>query len=82
MDIEALRQRAGLTREILAQHLDISETSIRNWEGGRTEPTMTPSKYVVILEILKCTPAEFANATQVSLQQRINKKPGRPRKDI
>jgi DNA-binding transcriptional regulator YiaG len=79
MDIEALRIRAGLSREELAEALDISEASIRNWEGGRTEPTMNPSRYAIILEILKCTPHELADATDLSMQQRRSKKPGRPK---
>ncbi len=80
MDMEALRERAGLTRSEVADKLEISETSVRNWETGRTEPTMTPQKYRDLLEILQCTPKELAVASETSLSQRHKRKPGRPRK--
>ncbi len=82
MDMEALRERAGLTRAEVADRLGISETSVRNWETGRTEPTMTPQKYLDILGILKCTPEELAVASDKSISQRHKRKPGRPRKII
>lgn len=82
MDMEALRERAGLTRFEVAYQLGISETSVRNWETGRTEPTMTPQKFLEILGILKCTPEELAVASDKSISQRHKRKPGRPRKVI
>ena len=80
MDMEALRERAGLSRAEVAEKLEISETSVRNWETGRTEPTMTPQKYVEILGILQCSPEELAVASEKSISQRHKRKPGRPRK--
>ena len=82
MDMEALRERAGLTRAEVAKQLGISETSVRNWETGRTEPTMTPQKYLETLDILKCSPEELAVASDKSISQRHKRKPGRPRKVI
>ncbi len=80
MDMEAIRERAGLTRAEVANRLEISETSVRNWETGRTEPTMTPQRYQELLQILQCTPKELANASEMSLDRRQKLKPGRPRK--
>ena len=80
MDMEALRERAGISRAKVAEKLEISETSIRNWETGRTEPTMTPQKYVEMLRILQCSPEELAVASETSISQRHKRKPGRPRK--
>ena len=82
MDMEALRERTGLTRAEVAYRLGISETSVRNWETGRTEPTMTPQKFLEILDILKCSPEELALASDKSISQRHKRKPGRPRKFI
>lgn len=82
MDMEALRERAALTRAQVADKLGISETSVRNWETGRTEPTMTPQKYLDILEILKCTPLELAVASDRSISQRHKRRPGRPKRII
>jgi DNA-binding transcriptional regulator YiaG len=82
MDMEALRERAGLTREDVATALEVSETSIRNWETGRTEPTMTPTKYLKALALLHCTPEELAAAVEKSLSQRHKRRPGRPKKKV
>jgi len=82
MDLEALRERAGLTRAEVAVRLTISETSVRNWETGRTEPTMTPNKYLEALRLFQCTPEEMATASQKSMNQRHKRKPGRPKRLI
>ena len=78
MDIQFLRERAGLSRAEVAFKLAISETSVRNWETGRTEPTMTPKKYLVVLKLFECTPEELANASEKSVNQQNKRKPGRP----
>lgn len=80
MDMEALRNRVGLTREQVAQILEVSETSIRNWETGRTELTTTPKKYLEVLRLFQCTPEELAVASDKSMNQRSKRKPGRPKK--
>jgi len=81
VDIQALRERAGLTRADIAVKLDISETSVRNWEAGRTEPTMTPQKFLELLRLLNSTPEELAAATENSMNNRRKSKPGRPKLD-
>lgn len=80
MDMQVLRERAGLSRAEVAFRLAISETSVRNWEAGRTEPTMTPKKYWDTLRLFKCTPEELAEASEKSINQRHKRKPGRPRR--
>ncbi|ARV62293.1 transcriptional regulator [Nostocales cyanobacterium HT-58-2] len=80
MDMQVLRERAGLSRAEVAFRLAISETSVRNWEAGRTEPTMTPKKYLEALRLFKCTPEELAAASEKSINQRHKRKPGRPRR--
>ncbi|KAF3887765.1 MULTISPECIES: helix-turn-helix domain-containing protein [Nostocales] len=80
MDMQVLRERAGLSRAEVAFRLAISETSVRNWEAGRTEPTMTPKKYLEALRLFKCTPEELAGASEKSINQRHKRKPGRPRR--
>jgi DNA-binding transcriptional regulator YiaG len=80
MDMEALRERAGLTRFDVAMALEVSETSVRNWETGRTELTTTPKKYLEVLSLFQCTPEELAAASDKSLNQRSKRRPGRPKK--
>ncbi|MGH1393521.1 MAG: helix-turn-helix domain-containing protein [Trichormus sp.] len=80
MDMQVLRERAGVSRAEVAFRLAISETSVRNWEAGRTEPTMTPKKYLEALRIFKCTPEELAIASEKSINQQHKRKPGRPKR--
>jgi transcriptional regulator with XRE-family HTH domain len=40
MNLRALRKRAGLIIRNVARELKCSESSIRNWEKGRTTPMM------------------------------------------
>ena len=80
MDMLVLRERAGLSRAEVAFRLAISETSVRNWEAGRTEPTMTPKKFLDALRLFKCTPEELAQASEKSINQRHKRKPGRPKR--
>ncbi|MEY3867689.1 MAG: helix-turn-helix domain-containing protein [Microcoleaceae cyanobacterium] len=82
MDMEAIRERANLSRAEVAEKLSISETSVRNWETGRTEPTMTPQKFLEALRLFQCTPEELALASDKSLNQRHKRKPGRPKRIV
>jgi len=82
MDMQALRERAELTRTEVAYKLGVSETSVRNWERGRTEPTMTPQKYLGALNLFQCTPEELAAASEKSINQDHKGKPGRPKRIV
>ncbi|WP_414644178.1 helix-turn-helix domain-containing protein [Allocoleopsis sp.] len=78
--MEALLASAGITREALAESLQMSETTIRNWIGGRTEPTLTPSKYETLLTLLRCSPSQLSEACRESMLNRQKGRPGRRRK--
>lgn len=39
ISLEAARVNAGLTQKELAEKLGVSNTTIVNWEKGKTEPT-------------------------------------------
>jgi len=80
MDMQELRERADLSRTEVAYKLGVSETSVRNWERGRTEPTMTPQKYLEALTLFRCTPEELAAASEKSINQEHKGKPGRPKR--
>lgn len=38
--LPAARQIAGITQQELAKVLSVSETTVWNWENGRSEPTI------------------------------------------
>ena len=55
--IKAYRQRAGLTAEQLAKELEISKSSVRNWECGLTRPDL--EFLFRMFSILDVEPNEF-----------------------
>ncbi len=50
-----LRVQQFLTQKELADALEVTETTVRNWESGRSIPKLTPAQYKKLLEILKIT---------------------------
>ena len=55
-----LRERANLTQMKLAVALDVSITTISEWENGKTEPRL---KHVrLLIEVLGCTFEELCEA--------------------
>jgi DNA-binding XRE family transcriptional regulator len=41
MNIEHLRKSAGLSQECVARQLGVSRNTVKNWEDGVTEPTIS-----------------------------------------
>jgi DNA-binding transcriptional regulator YiaG len=54
-----LRVQRFLTQQQLADTLGVTETTIRNWEAGRSQPKLSPAQYKKLLEILQITSAEL-----------------------
>lgn len=66
MDMKELRENADLTRIQVAYHLEIAESTVRNWEKGRTTPTLNPAQFVKLLGMYKCTPSQLDEASRKS----------------
>lgn len=46
VDVRALRERLGLTREQFATRYGLEVETVRNWEAGRREPDTTARSYL------------------------------------
>ncbi|MDY6939062.1 MAG: helix-turn-helix transcriptional regulator [Cyanobacteriota bacterium] len=68
MDLRALRERAGLKVIEVAQTLRCSESSIRNWEKGRTTPKMEVWQVFRLRDVYRCTEAELERAVEISME--------------
>ncbi len=69
MDMKQLRLRVKLRTVDVASRVGIAESSVRNWEKGRTIPKLTIDKVAVLCELYQCSIAELAQSAQESILQ-------------
>jgi putative transcriptional regulator len=69
MDMKQLRLKVKLRTVDVASRVGIAESSVRNWEKGRTIPKLTIDKVAVLCELYQCSIAELAQAAQKSILQ-------------
>ncbi|MGI2904688.1 helix-turn-helix transcriptional regulator [Tolypothrix sp. VBCCA 56010] len=67
MDLRALRERAGLRTFDVAKELDCAESSIRNWEKGRTTPKLEVWQVFHLRDLYQCTEQELTQAVKNSM---------------
>ncbi len=67
MDLRALRERAGFTAVEIARLLECSESSIRNWEKGRSTPKMEVWQVFRLRDLYQCTEEELVQAVKASM---------------
>ena len=62
MDMRELRERAKLSAEGAAFSLKVAYSTIRNWESGRTEPSLGVTKLSQLLKLYNCSFEELEQA--------------------
>lgn len=55
MNLRQLREQQNLSVEDVASRLSKSHSTIRNWESGKTEPTLTVSETVQLCALYECS---------------------------
>ncbi len=55
--IRKRRKELGLKQYELAERLDVSVTTVNNWENGRNKPPIR--KYVKVAKALDCKPSDL-----------------------
>jgi len=62
MDMRELREKVNISPEEAAFKLKVAHSTIRNWESGRTEPSLGVTKISQLLELYKCSFEELEQA--------------------
>lgn len=62
MDMKKLRENAGLSAEEAAFKLGVAHSTIRNWESGKTEPTLGVTKLALLMSLYRCSFSELERA--------------------
>ena len=62
MNMRELREKANISAEEAAFRLKVAHSTIRNWESGRTEPSLGVTKISQLLELYKCSFEELEQA--------------------
>lgn len=71
VDLKELREQAGLETIDIAYRLRISETTVRNWEAGRTIPKLRLDQFVELCKAYRCSHLQLWEAHQESATKRI-----------
>lgn len=66
MDMKQLREKAKLSRVDVAYHLQVAESTVRNWEYGRTMPTLNPDQFLKLTQIYQCSIEDISQASKTS----------------
>jgi len=66
MDMKQLRERAGLRTVDVASRIGVGESSVRNWEKGRTIPKLRIDQTGALLRLYGCTFDELEQAVKAA----------------
>jgi putative transcriptional regulator len=69
MDMKQLRLRVKLRTVDVASRVGVGESSVRNWEKGRTMPKLTIDKTAALCLLYQCSIEELAAAVIESMGQ-------------
>ncbi len=75
MNMKQLRQQAGLRTIDVAYHLDVAESTVRNWEYGRTMPRLRADQFSRLCQLYKCSINELAQASENSQAEALGESP-------
>ena len=64
MDMRQLRKRLNLRTIDVASRLGIADSTVRNWEQGKTVPTLPIAKIPELLKLYGCSLEEFIAAIE------------------
>lgn len=68
MDMRRLRERLGLRTVDVAFHVGVAESSVRNWERGRSIPRLKLDQFIKLVRLYQCTIDELEESMQESIR--------------
>jgi putative transcriptional regulator len=60
--LKEFRERAGLSTADVASALGIADSTVRNWDYGRTIPKLRADQFVHLLKLYQITPDQLLDA--------------------
>ncbi|MBD2072682.1 helix-turn-helix transcriptional regulator [Phormidium sp. FACHB-592] len=66
MNMKELREKAKLSAEAVAFRLGVSHSTVRNWESGKTEPSIGVIKTAELIHLYECTFEDLVQAVRES----------------
>ena len=66
MDMRGLREKVGISPEEAAFRLRVAVSTIRNWESGKTEPSLGVSRISELLSLYQCSFEELEEGVKNS----------------
>ena len=66
MDMKELRKQSGLKAEEVAVKINVSVSTVRNWEQGRTSPTLSVEQFVLLCQLYQCDINKLHQASKQS----------------
>ncbi len=67
--MKLLRVNAGLTAQQVAQELGVAESTVRNWDHGRTEPLLKLAQVQTLARLYKCSIDDLIAAVNNTMQE-------------
>ena len=67
MDMKQLRERVKLRTVDVASRIGVAESSVRNWEKGRTIPKLRIDQIGELLRLYQCSFDELEEAVKESI---------------
>ena len=64
--MKELRQKAGLKAEEVALKIDVSSSTVRNWEQGRTTPKLRVDQFALLCQLYQCSIEQLNKASKQS----------------
>jgi putative transcriptional regulator len=67
--MQILRINSGLTAAQVAHELGVSESTVRNWDKGRTEPLLKLGQVQTLARLYKCSIDDLIAAVNNTMQE-------------